>query len=98
MQTLYAIHINNADQVSVDVFSDKHTGAAKWRCYFAVRPLTVARLRRVFAKYPKRFYIRRDWSPARWRAYKEWALGETWRGDRVGVAVSLDYLATGGPM
>ena len=96
MQTLYAIHVNNVNQVSVDVFSEKHTGFSKWRSYFAVKPLTVARLRAIYAAHPKAFYIRKEWSPARWAAYKEWCLGEWARTARGGVGVSLDPLPTSG--
>lgn len=93
MQTLYAIHINQANQVSVDVFSEKHSGVAKWRMYFAVRPCTLARLRRIYAAKPKAFYINREWSPARWKAYKTWGIGDLRRGEGA-LAGSLDSLAT----
>lgn len=94
MQTLYAIHVNNVNQVSVDVFSPKHLGASKWRVYFAVRPQTVARLRRIYAANPGAFYIRREWSPARWKAYKEWSL--RWSEQAPMEAGSLDPLPTSG--
>jgi len=94
MQTLYGIYVNNVGQVSVDVFSPKHTGINKWRMYFAVRPMTMARLRRIYAAHPKAFYISREWSSRRWKAYKAW--GVAWTGANAGVqlALSLDSLET----
>jgi hypothetical protein len=97
MQTLYGIHVNNVGQVSVDVFSPKHSGVSKWRMYFAVKPTTLIRLRRIYAAHPKSFYITREWSPNRWKAYKKWST--SWL-DKVGyppVKASLDYLATSEP-
>ncbi len=96
MQTLYAIHVNNVNQVSVDVLSEKHSGFHKWRTYFAVRPQTVARLRRIYAAHPKAFYISKEWSPGRWRMYKKWALRGIVSRDEPMIADSLDPLATSG--
>ena len=96
MQTLYGIHINRHGQVSVDVFSERHTGPSKWRVYFAVRPLTVARLRRIYALFPRRFIVTRAWTPARWKAYKVWALGPWSREAHPDLQASLDSLETSG--
>ena len=96
MQTLYGIHVNHNNQVSVDVFSERRSGPSKWRVYFGVRPLTVARLRRIYAAFPKRFIITREWSPARWKAYKVWALGPWSREARPDPEASLDSLETSG--
>lgn len=97
MQTLYAVHINRDGAVSVDVFSPKHSGAAKWRVYFGVRPLTLARLRRIFVKFPKRFYINREWSAERWKMYKRWGHA-SFAQARTLAASSLDPLATSEPV
>ena len=97
MQTLYGIHVNNVNQVSVDIFSEKHKGVAKWRIYFCVTPSSVLRLRRVYQSYRKRCIVTREWSPGRWKAYKEWCTA--WVPGRLpnGGGPSLDHLATSGP-
>lgn len=74
MQTLYVVCTNQVGQVSVDVFSERHSGVSKWKCYFSVGPATVARLRRVYRAEPSRFYIRHEWSAGRWAAYKKWVM------------------------
>ena len=96
MQRLYAIHVNNVGQVSVDVYSEKHTGAAKWRMYFAVKPQTVQRLRRIYAANKKCFYISHQWSASRWKAYKTWSMSWHTSSTPLGAAGSLDHLATSG--
>lgn len=97
MQTIYGIHINNVGQVSVDVYSDKHKGAVKWVCYFCVRPTTVARLRRIYALFPRRFIVTKQWSPRRWRAYKDWAVSQFELEYTAGLTASLDNLQTSEP-
>jgi hypothetical protein len=72
MQTLYGLHINNTGQISVDVFSERRSPPNKWRVYFCVTPASAARLRRVYLAHKMSFYVSREWSPARWRVYKEW--------------------------
>lgn len=94
MQTLYGIHVNNADQVSVDVFSDRRSAPNKWKTYFVVSPASVSRLRRVYAAHPKAFYITREWSPARWKAYKAWYTDWTKRTSHKKASPSLDTLET----
>jgi hypothetical protein len=99
MQTLYGIHVNNVDQVSVDVFNDRRPTPYKWRAYFAVSPASIARLRRVYAAHPKAFYVSRGWSPARWKMYKHWYTAWTRKEGAIGLSPSLDTLETkfGGP-
>lgn len=96
MQTLYAIHVNIVGKVSVDCYSLRHCGAAKWRVYFSVTPATVARLRAIYRKHPERFYISRQWSKERWRLYREWTVGDPVKGWRQAGVSSLDSLATSG--
>jgi hypothetical protein len=94
MQTLYGIHVNNVNQVSVDVFNDRRDAPYKWKAYFAVSPSSIARLRRVYAAHPKAFYISREWSPARWKMYKHWYTAWT-RGEEASrLSPSLDTLET----
>lgn len=85
MQTLYGIFINNVGQVSVDVFNPKRASHIKWRSYFCVSSASIARLRRVYAAHKKACMISREWSPARWRVYREWRA--TW---------ALDVIPTSG--
>jgi 3-deoxy-D-manno-octulosonic-acid transferase len=94
MQTLYAIHTNNVGQVSVDTFNDRRQAPNKWRVFFCVTPSSVMRLRRVYAKHKKRFYISFEWSPSRWRVYREWRADMATMGKRQVVSPSLVPLQT----
>lgn len=94
MQTLYGIHVNNVGQVSVDVFSDRRSAPNKWRVYFCVSASSIARLRRVYAAHKKACYVTREWSPSRWRAYKEWSTSWIAPGQRTAGLPSLDTLET----
>lgn len=92
MQTLYVISANVQGQLSVDVFSPKHAGPSSWRQYWLPSKSTVARLRKLWRANEKCFYVRREWSALRWRAYKNWVMTQS-----AGAAVaeaSLDLLAT----
>jgi hypothetical protein len=72
MQTLYRIAVNNVGQYSVDVFNDRREHAYKWRTFWQVSPASILRLRRLYLKYPKRFYVTHEWSSGRWRMYRDW--------------------------
>jgi hypothetical protein len=89
MQTLYTVHTNTNGQVSVDVWSQRHLGFYKWRQYFNVGKKTLARLRRIYRAAPKRFYMTREWSALRWKAYAGWCKTHIAEKDGHGPAVHL---------
>lgn len=96
MQSLYTIHVNQQGQISVDVFSYRRQTPHGWLSYFAVTPSTAKRLRRLYAKFTRRFYVSKEWSSGRWKMYKDWRDADLARkGTRV-VPPSLDSLATSG--
>lgn len=72
MHTLYRIAINNVGQYSVDVFSDRRETPNQWRSYFVVSLATIRRLRALYSRFPKRFYVTHEWSTARWRHFRDW--------------------------
>jgi hypothetical protein len=72
MQSLYRIAINGEGQYSVDVFNERRAFASKWRTYWNITPSSISRLRRMFLKHKKCFYVSHEWSNGRWRMFRDY--------------------------